>query len=143
MARKTSSRVVLNRSRLDRVHLAMATGVYQVGKEILRATHPPDATPWGVGLVNNGGVLLYRGRAKLAGFGLDGRQPRPPRAARVSRDPNLTQAIVGYGFPGRFQELGTIHQRARPFLTPAVQQILPNAPIIMASVVGPALEKIP
>ncbi len=143
MARKTSSRVVLNRSRVDRVTLAMATGVYEVAKTILRAADPPDATPWGIGLVTNGGALLYRGRLKLAGVGLDGRQPRPPRAAKVSADPNLTQAIVGYGFPGRFQELGTVNQPARPFLTPAAQQVLPNAPQIMAGVVRPALSKIP
>jgi HK97 gp10 family phage protein len=143
MARKTSTRVVLNRSRVDRVHLAFATGVYQVAKEILRATDAPDATPWGTGLVTNGGALLYRGRNKLAGVGLDGRQPRPPRAAKVSANPDLIQAIVGYGFPGRFQEFGTVRQPARPFLTPAAQQVIPNAGPIMASVVRPALAKMP
>lgn len=143
MARKTSSRVVLNRSRVDRVHLAMATGVYEIAKMVLRAADPPDATPWGTGLVTNGGALLYRGRLKLAGVGLDGRQPRPPRAARVSADPNQTQAIVGYGFPGRFQEFGTVNHAAQPFLTPAAQQVLPGANHIMASVVRPALRKIP
>lgn len=143
MARKTSARVVLNRSRVDRVHLAFATGAYQVAKEVLRAADPPDATPWGTGLVTNGGALLYRGRSKLAGVGLDGRQPRPPRAARVSADPNLIQAIVGYGFPGRFQELGTVNQPARPFLTPAAQQVIPRANQIMATVVRPALAKMP
>lgn len=143
MARGPSARVVLNRSRLDRVHLALATGIYQVAKEVLRAAHPPDATPYGSGLVTNGGVLLYRGRAKLAGFGLDGRQPRPPRAAKVSADPNLTQAIVGYGFPGRFQEIGTLRQPANPFLTPAARGVLPLAGQIMAGVVRPALAKMP
>jgi len=63
--------------------------------------------------------------------------------AKVSANPDLIQAIVGYGFPGRFQEFGTVNQPARPFLSPAAQQVLPNAGSIMASVVRPALAKLP
>lgn len=136
-----SARVVLNRQRTERVHLALADGLGAVALAVLRRADPPDATPYGRGLVKNGGMLLYRGRTKLAGYGLDGRQPRWPRSARLI--PDLTQAVVGYGFPGRFQELGTVHQPAAPFLTPAARATLPDATRIMGAVVSGALRKIP
>lgn len=135
-----SARVVLNRQRTAKVHLAVADGLGAVGLAILRRADPPDATPYGAGLVRNGGLLLYRGRSKLAGFGLDGRQPRKPRAVRLEED--QTVCIVGYGFPGRFQELGTVRQAAQPFLTPAAQAVLPTATATMAAVVSTSLRRI-
>lgn len=140
MANKPSVRVVLNRSAMSKIELAVADGVYAVGLAMLAAADPPDATPYGVGLVRNGGVLGFIGRKKIAGFGLDGRQPTKPRAVRLID--RRTQVVVGFGFPGRFQELGTIRQPARPFLAPVVEQVAPSAPSIMARVVGPRLRRI-
>jgi hypothetical protein len=141
MARKPSARVVLNRASMSRVELALADGLGAVATAILQSADPPDATPYGTGLVDRGGMLVYIGDRKVAGMGLDGRQPRKPRSVRV-RGTHGTQAIVGFGFPGRFQELGTIRHAAQPFLTPAADRVLPMAPRIMAAVVGPALKRI-
>ena len=125
MARKPSARVVLNRSRMARVHLGLADGVGAVAAEIIEVANPPDATPYGVGLVQGGGWLLYKGDKKLAGAGLDGRQPKKPRSLRV-RGTTLIVAIAGFGFPGRFQELGTVQAGAQPFLVPAERLVIPG-----------------
>lgn len=142
MARRTSTRVVMNRAAMSRVELALADGLGAVGREVLDDADPPDATPYGEGLVTNGGLLVYIGDKKVAGFGLDGKQPRKPRGVRV-RGQHETQVIVGFGFPGRFQELGTVHHPAQPFLTPAMQRVVPRAAIIMAGVVQQQLRAIP
>jgi hypothetical protein len=141
MARKPSARVVLNRAALNRVELAIADGFSAVGHAVLDTTEPPDATPFGEGLVTRGGFLVYAAGKKVDGFGQDGRQPAKPRAVRVQGESWL-QLIVGFGFPGRFQELGTIRQPARPFLTPAAGRVLPLAAQIMSPVVRTALRRI-
>jgi HK97 gp10 family phage protein len=138
MARKPTARVVLNRSRLDQVTLAVADGMFAVGKAIIETARPPDAPPYGEGLRDQGGVLVYVDGKKVAGFGLDGKQPKPPRAAKVSRGQGI-HVIVGWGFPGRFVELGTAKMAAQPFLTPAADEVLARATEIMAPVVKEAL----
>lgn len=115
MARRPSTRVVLNRASLDQVDVAVADGLSAVSAAVLVDADPPDQTPYGVGLVRNGGYLTYVRDKKVGGFGLDGRQPRKPRAVRVKDSTDL-QTIVGYGFPGRFQQLGTLRQPAQPFI---------------------------
>jgi hypothetical protein len=129
--RDRSSRVVLNRRAIDGVTLAVADGAHEVAKTIVREARPPDATPFGEGLVTSGGTLLYHGSKKLDGFGLDGRQPKKPRAFRTPSTSGIA-AIAGFGFPGRFQEFGTVHHPAQPFLTPARNQVEPRVPSIMA-----------
>lgn len=131
MARKPSARVVLARSALDRVDLAVADGVTEFVRTVIEVAEPPDATPYGEGLVTRGGWLVYAGPNKVAGGSLDGRQPKKPRALRV-RDSHQIQGIAGFGFPGRFQEHGTATQAAQPFLTPVVVELAPHAPAIMA-----------
>ena len=136
-----NSRLVLNRSALDKVTLAVGDGFAALGEAILVDADPPDATPYGEGLVDAGGYLVYVGGKKIAGFGLDGRQPKKPRAVSVRKHGIV--GIVGYGFPGRFQELGVIHHPAQPFLSPAVDRVAPRATEIIAPVVRPALARIP
>lgn len=138
MARKPSARVVLNRQALDRVQLALAEGLEEVARTIVEVAEPPDATPFGEGLVTNGGWLVYAGAKKVGGGSLRGLQPKKPRAFRVQGTAGI-QAIVGFGFPGRFQEMGTIHHPAQPFFTPAVDATIPHAAEIMESVVRPRL----
>lgn len=138
---KRSSRVVLNRAAIDGVTLAIADGVFEVVKAIVEEAHPPDETPYGVGLVKAGGALTYVGPKKVNGFGLDGRQPAKPRAVKVAGTQGIV-GVAGYGFPARFQELGTVHQPARPFLWPAVGRVVPRIPGIMRQAAAYRLARI-
>ena len=138
------SRVVLNRSRLDAVTLAIADGMFAVMKEIVDQTTTPDSPrkPWplGEGLPKQGGALVYVNGKKVAGYGLDGKQPKVPRAAHISRTVGAV-AIAGWGFPARFNEMGTVRQPARPFFTPTVDRVLPRLATIMAPITSARLNR--
>jgi len=134
MARKPSARVVLNRSKLDELHLALAEGVEEVVRTIVETADPPDATPFGQGLVTQGGWLVYDGPRKVAGGSLVGLQPKKPRGFRVAGTEGIT-GIAGFGFPARFQETGTVHQPPRPFLWPAAIRVKGVAADIMRTAV--------
>ena len=138
MARKPSSRVVLNRGALDELHLALVDGVEEIARTIVETADPPDATPFGEGLVTQGGWLVYSGSKKVAGGSLVGLQPKKPRAFRVAAA-TIIQAIAGFGFPARFQETGTVDQPARPFLWPTALRVKAVAGDIMRSAVGSRL----
>jgi len=135
MARKVNSRVVLNRAALNEVDLAIADGLEEVVRSVVEAAQPPDAAPYGEGLVTHGGWLVYAGSKKVGGGSLDGRQPKKPRAFRVAGS-RMIQAIAGFSFPGRFQEAGTAKMAANPFLTPAAGRVVPHAPQIMKPAVS-------
>ena len=139
--RGPSARVVMNRQAIDQVHLAVGDGVLAVAEEIVRTATPPDATPFGEGLVDRGGWLGYVGSKKIGGGSLDGRQPKKPRALRVRGSEEIV-AIAGFGFPGRLQELGTAHHGSQPFLTPAGQNVSDRAPEIMRDRVPDSLRGI-
>lgn len=130
MATKRSSRVVLNRRAVDGVRLAVADGIFEVGKAIIVQSDPPDAEPFGEGLTTRGGTLTYVDDKKVAGWGEDGRQPKKPRAVRV-RGWRGILGIVGWGFPGRFQQWGTVHHAAQPFAWQAIDPIIPRIPSIV------------
>lgn len=142
MARGPSKRVVIAREKLDPVIRVIADGLFEVGKAIVEAADPPDATPYGEGLVRNGGVLAYVGPDKVAGFGLDGKQPRKPRSL-ATRGRQGIVVVAGFGFPGRFNEFGTIHNTPNPFLSPAADSVLPRAAGIVEQTVRPALTRLP
>ncbi len=131
MARKPSTRVVLARAALDKVDLAIADGLTEVVRTVVEEAQPPDAAPFGQGLVTRGGWLVYAGPKKVAGGSIDGRQPKKPRSFKVAGS-RLIQAIAGFGFPGRFQEAGTAKMAANPFLSPVVARVAPHAAQIMA-----------
>jgi len=130
MARKPSTRVVLNRAALNTVDLATAEGLEEVVRTVVETARPPDAPPYGQGLPAHGGWLVYAGAKKVGGGSLDGRQPKKPRGFRVQGS-RMLQAIAGFSFPGRFQESGTAKMAANPFLTPAASATVPHAPSIM------------
>lgn len=158
MAKGFTKRVVLNRSAIHEVTLAMADGMFAVTKEMIETADPPDTGEGyyyfgkkgarergpereiGEGLVKGGGVLAYVDGKKVNGWHMDGRQPKPPRAAKVSKGRGAV-VIFGFRFPGRFQEFGTIHHAPQPFLTPAVDATMPRSTSIMAPVVGPKLPR--
>jgi hypothetical protein len=136
MARRPSAKLILNRAALDELHLALAEGVEEIARTVVETAQPPDATPFGAGLVTRGGWAVYAG-GKVAGGSLDGTQPKKPRGLKVV--PTWITGIAGFGFPARFQETGTVHQPARPFLMPAVIRVKAIAGEIMREIVGPKL----
>jgi hypothetical protein len=125
-------RMELNRSRIDQTLAAIGLGMGEFGKEIIDAARAvaPDSPympyPTGEGLPNQGGVLVYYDGKKIYSAAGPGRgEPKPPRAARVSRGLGLT-LIVGWGFPGRFTEFGTVKETPHPFFTPSVTMVSPR-----------------
>jgi len=146
--RGPSKRVVLNRAAVTELGLAVADGIFEVGQQIIAVARPPDdprvllrsAGPkhrWyhvdesepegtGKGLPLQGGVLVYVDGQKVAGWHQRGKQPKKPRAAKTPK--GAIVAIVGYGFPGRFAEIGTANSPAQPFLSPAADQVTPAIP---------------
>ncbi len=118
MARRVSYRTVINRKALSALHGAFVDAMAAVGTAVIAATRPPDATPFGKGLVTTGDWGVWDGTRKVAGTA------SKPRSVKLSKT-GIT-LVAGYGFPGRFQEFGTIAQPPRPFLTPAMLNELPN-----------------
>jgi len=138
--RGPSTRVVIHRAKFEKLTLAVADGLAEFGKAVIEDAHPPDAAPYGEGLVTRGGVLMYLAGRKVSGWSQDGRQPRPPRAARVTGQKII--GVAGFGFPARFQERGTVRQPARPFLWPAVGRMMPRATAIIGRIVRPHLRNL-
>ena len=134
MARGPSSRVLLNRKVIDQMLVAVADGASELARTVVEVAEPPDATPIGAGLVTSGGYLTYVNGGKVDGWGQDGKQPKPPRAAKVRQGVGVV-SVVGFGFPGRFQEFGTVHHAAQPFLTPARDRVMPQASSIIVPIV--------
>jgi hypothetical protein len=131
--RKASAKVVLNRAALSELHLAWAEGVEEICRTIIDVAEPNDAPPFGQGLVDQGGWLVYADGKKVGGGSRQGVQPKKPRAAKT--EPGIT-GIVGWGFPARFHEMGTSDTAAYPFFTPAAEQVAGHAARIMKSVTG-------
>jgi HK97 gp10 family phage protein len=144
MAKRASTRVVLNRSKLHQVRLAVADGMMEVGRTVVETASeqapdsPYDPYPTGEGLPKQGGVWVGVDNAKVDGWHIRGGQPRKPTAARGGKG---IVAIAGFGFPGRFAEFGTARTAAQPFLTPAARQVEPHIRDILRSIVDPALDR--
>lgn len=116
-----TSRVVLNRQAFAEISLAIADGLFAVAEEVLDVVAVPDAPPLTKGLTEGGGALAYLGTKKVNGTTIGGRQIKKPRGLKTAGG---ATAIVGFGMPGRFVEMGTVHMAAHPFLTPAVMDVL-------------------
>lgn len=143
MPRKPSARVVLNRSKLHEVTLAVADGLFEVGRTIeeIASEQAPDSPydpyPTGEGLPKQGGVIAEVDGQKVAGWSRRGSQPKKPRAARGGKG---ALVIVGFGFPGRFAHNGTVRHGGDPFLASARDQVVPHAIDIMRPIVEPKLK---
>jgi HK97 gp10 family phage protein len=134
-AKGPGKRVRMNREALGVILREYADGMQAVGEQIIVAANPrvPDAPPLGAGLVKTGAAVTYVEGKKVAGSGT---------APRGSVPRTGVTTVVGYGFPGRFQEVGTQHQPARPFFTPAMASVIPDAPKTVASRIGKALRSL-
>jgi hypothetical protein len=149
MAGKVSARVVMNRKALDAIRGGFVDGMAAMGAAILAKAHPPDDDPIGVGLVHEGGWGVWADGKKVAtspsepvqrieesvSGGSFGHAVKVHRARKVGGAVTLPRGlkvkqgitlVVGFGFPARFNELGTIHQPARPFFTPVVMETIPG-----------------
>lgn len=123
MARK--NRAVLNREALHELDLRVAGGLEAVALEILGKVDAPDATPFGEGLVERGGLISY-----VDGRRVGGDADKKPDAMRV-RGQGVVVG-VGYGWPGRWQETGTVNQPPRPFFTPVVLAVANDEGAVLA-----------
>ena len=138
--RKESSRVVMNRAALTALAQGIADGYGQFGQTVLDVARPmvPDAPPYGLGLVNSGGWVVFANGRKVGGTAnvrLGRRdQNRPPRQGIA--------LFVGYAFPGRFAERGTVRTRAQPFLSPALFETLPRLPALVRDATAARLGRV-
>lgn len=114
MPSKRYTRVVYNRSVFEAIDLGLADGVARLAQAIVDTADIWDAPPYGKGLVQRGGQITF-----LNGRQVSGTASRPTREWVAARG---VVAFAGYGFPGRFQELGTVNQPPRPRITPAMEQ---------------------
>lgn len=114
MARRPPARVVMNREALTAIQLGYADGMQDEAEAILARAAPtlPDAPPYGKGVVRSGRAVTYVNGQKVS------TAPGTAPLRGINRQGVVT--VVGYGFPMRFFELGTINQPARPRLTPAM-----------------------
>lgn len=123
--RGPSAKVRLNKAALDDVTFIVADGLFEAGKVIIEraAAHAPDSPydpyPTGEGLPKQGGVIAFVGNQRVDGWSIRGPQPVKPRSIRLLTKAHSVVVALGFGFPGRFAEGGTIHQPAQPFLASA------------------------
>lgn len=129
------------RLNLDPVYVAISDGLFACGQKIAEnaAANAPDdplvyvpgtgrePQPYaGYGLRHNWGVMAWANGKVVKAIGADGSPSvSKPRGMRTS--PTGADAAVGFGFPGRHNETGTVHHAARPFLGPAVVAFVGSA----------------
>ncbi len=116
MVRKTNVRTVVNRQALTDIRAKEVDAMEALGQRFLEVVRPPDAPPLGQGLVQTGDWGVWADGKKVAGTA-----PKP-RSVRVKQYGVIL--IAGFGFPARFNEIGTIRQPPRPFVTPAFQSTI-------------------
>jgi hypothetical protein len=138
-ARGVSAKVRLRKAALDDVTFIVADGLFEAGKVIVQraAAQAPDSPydpyPTGEGLPKQGGVLAYVGNQKVDGWSIRGPQPVKPKSIRAAAKAHSVLVAIGFGFPGRFAEGGTVKQPAQPFLAPARDAVGPGG---VANIVG-------
>lgn len=119
MARKVNVRTQVNRAALGAITSGVVDTLEQIGERFKETVHPPDATPYGIGLVTTPDYGVWVRGKKVAGTAAK------PRSVRLRNRGEVL--ICGEGFPGRFQELGTVKMHAQPHVTPVMLQVIPQA----------------
>lgn len=127
----------MNRAALAALTLGYADGLHEVGLAVHEAASVPDAPPYGRGLIARWGVATVVNRRRVASAG---------PVTNIPRDGILPPAsigtVVGWGFPGRFLELGTVDTAAQPFLTPAMGSVTGGAGAVVAAKIEQHLAKV-
>lgn len=113
---KAQVRTTINRRKIKQMQEANARGLADMGQAILDTARVPDAPPYGRGLIETGAYVVTRDGNDVAG------------TAEVPRGQGGRGAYlaVGYDFPGRFLEGGTIKMAAQPFVGPAADEVIPH-----------------
>lgn len=144
--RGLSTKVKLRRERLSEATRIVADGLFECGRVTIdyasasAPDSPFDPYPTGEGLPKQGGVLVYVGNDKVNGFSTRGGQPNKPRAARILTRNHSVTCLIGFGFPGRFAESGTVDTPAQPFLAPTRDRLAGAYPRIVGDVTRPKLK---
>ena len=135
MPGKVSTRVVINRKALTAIREGEVAGMERLALAVLATANPnvPDAPPYGEGLVVEGDYGIWADGKKVAGGA------SKPRSLRTKEGVTM---ITGYPFPMRFYEEGTVHQPARPVVTPAVLEDISNTPGYMQAEISPRLRNL-
>jgi hypothetical protein len=120
VANRYAVKTTINKRAVKALDDGLAAGLARVGAlTIALATpHVPDQPPYGKGLVEKGAWGVFRDGERL-----DGTADLPRSAPRTG-----FVLVVGYPFPARFNERGTVHQIARPFVDPAMVEALTRLP---------------
>ena len=147
-SRGVSAKVRLNKAALDDVTYAVADGLFEAGRVIVEIASanapdsPYDPYPAGEGLPKQGGVLAYVANQKVDGWSIRGPQPAKPRSLRLIAKAHSVVVAVGFGFPARFAEGGTINHAPQPFLGPARDRLgVQGVANIVGDVVRPRLAR--
>lgn len=111
---KRYARVELSRTCFEAIDLGLADGLSRFGDAVISTAQVPDAPPYGKGLVTRGGFITFLNGRQVAGTA------SRPSSEWVSAKGVVT--FVGWGFPARFNEMGTVNQPARPFASPALDR---------------------
>lgn len=126
----------------DPVFAAVSDGLFAVAMRIgeVAAAAAPDAPTYvigkkpdshrvpqpseGFGLQHNWGAMSWSlGKLMQAHGATSGEKVSKPRGmGPVSK--TGAEAVVGFGFPGRLNELGKVNQPARPFFGPAALSVV-------------------
>lgn len=143
-------RLELKRDKLDLVVRKVADGFFAAGQHIVERASaiapdsPYDPYPTGEGLPKQGGVLVFVEDEKVNGWSIRGDQPKKPRAVRGSTKEHSIVCVIGFGFPARFNELGTLKMPANPFLAPVRDNVGPTGVVvIVGDVARPEIARIP
>jgi hypothetical protein len=137
--RRVSKRVALYRETVDAMLLGMLDGAQAVGEAIVARATPsvPDRPPFGRGLIASGTAVTY-----LDGKVVAGPAPGKIRAGRGAV-PKASGTVVGWGFPGRFLNNGTIYIPPSNWVTPAFVAELPEAEEHMAKGARKRIARLP
>jgi hypothetical protein len=113
------ARVVFHRDVAQRLRLGIAEGQAELGRRILETAYPN--VPVRTGALRESGSFAVTVDGELVAG--DAEVP--------SREPGVA-VFVGYAWPARALELGTIYVTPRPWLTPAIVERSADAAPLMA-----------
>lgn len=130
MAARKPTRVVLNMAALNEIQQQLANGLLDLGTQI--AQEAAGKVHYGsekYGHVEDKwGVAIWVDGKKVAQRSADGSATNKPRAFRPGKG---LLGFVGFGWPGRFEEVGTSDTPSHPFLTPAGMSFVGSAVAIV------------
>jgi hypothetical protein len=145
--RGVSAKVVLRREKLSEATRIVADGLFEAGKRVILEAakvapdSPYDPYPTGEGLPKQGGVLAYVGNDKVNGWSIRGVQPRKPRSARILTKQHSVTVLVGFGFPARLAETGTVDTPAHPWFSPTAARLRGQIPGWVGEVTRPKISR--